>query len=79
MPLSESDLALFPQTYSSQLHTAPANLGKHSARELSWHNNHREHGLGSTYLLYFIQSNKVFRVSSQELGFRTLGVLIKSM
>ena len=42
-----------------QIHhdAAPANLGKRSVSKLSWHNNHREHGLGSTYLLYFIQSN----------------------
>ena len=37
-------------TNSSRLHTAAANFGKRSVGNISWHNNHREHGLGSTYL-----------------------------
>ena len=44
-------------TNSSRLHIAPANFGKCSVRKIYWHDNHREHGLGSTYLWYFIQSN----------------------
>ena len=32
------------------LFSASANFGKHSVRKISWYNNHREHGLGSTYL-----------------------------
>ena len=29
-------------------------FGKRSVREISWYNNHREHGLGSTYLWYLV-------------------------
>ena len=46
----ESDPALLTQTNQSWLHSASANFGKHSAPKISWYNNHREHGLGSTYL-----------------------------
>ena len=48
-----SDMAIFAQTNYSSLHTTPANLnylGKRSLRNVPWYNNHREHGLGSTYL-----------------------------
>ena len=52
----------FTQTYSSWLHTASANLRNCSVRKISWHNNHRVHGLGSTYLWYFsiIRRNLAF-------------------
>ena len=48
--LAKSDLALFIQTNSSQLHATVAKFRKRSVGKISCHNNHREHGLGSTYL-----------------------------
>ena len=83
MSLYESDSPLFTQTNPSRLHTAPANLGKRSVRKISWHNNHREHGLWSTYLSYisskatktlgFLRRNLAFAPrSTKEVAYKTL-------
>ena len=70
MSLYESDSALLTQTNHSWLHSAAANFGKRLVREISWYDNHREHGLGSTYLWSFVQS-----ISFEGTRLSHLGVL----
>ena len=65
MSLYESDSLLFIQKKISQLHIAPANLGKRSVRKISRYNNHREHHISdisskATKTLSFLRRNLAF-------------------
>ena len=80
--VAESDLALITKTYSSRLHTAPANLRKYSVCKNSLHNTHREMDLGqhisdisskATKTLGFLFRNLAFALrSTKEVAYNSL-------
>ena len=82
MSVYESGHALFTQTNTSLLHTAPANFGKRSVRKITWHNNDGDIAWGqhisdisskATKTLGFLRWNLVFVPrGTKEVAYKSL-------